>query len=207
MTVTVPASFAFLILCSVFAQPKPNLDDPLVLKEILSEAVTSLEEREMPNGSSLSFEPRQDRPFTGWRKQCRKNGKVRVLEQFKDGKAHGPYTYWWENGKKAEQKYNLVGRVHGLWISWYENGQKQLQQTVRFGKIEGPASRWYKNGAKKDDSVYADGKIISVVVWKPNGEKCPFTNLEGGNGMWIRYKEDGSEDWRSMYRDGLYVLE
>ena len=129
------------------------------------------------------------------------------MEKYKDGKAHGPYLYWWENGKKAQQKNNREGRAHGDWTSWHENGQKQLQQTVRFGKIEGAASRWYKNGVKKDDLVYADGKIVSVVVWKPNGVKCTVTNLQGGNGTWVRYKEDGTEDWRSIYRDGLYVLE
>ena len=58
--------------------------------------------------------------------------------KYKDGKAHGPYLYWWENGKKAQQKNNRsFRRAHGDWTSWHENGQKQLQQTVRFGKNRG----------------------------------------------------------------------
>jgi len=202
-----PVLSSLILLYSVDGQLKHNLDDPVVLQETLNLAVTCLEEREMPSGEYLLFEPKQYRPFSGWRKQCRKNGQVRTLEKYKDGKAHGPYLYWWENGKKAQQKNNREGRAHGDWTSWYENGQKQLQQTVRFGKIEGAASRWYKNGVKKDDLFYADGKIVSVVVWKPNGVKCTVTNLQGGNGTWVRYKEDGTEDWRSIYRDGLYVLE
>ena len=207
MKLAFPVLSSLILLYSVDGQLKHNLDDPVVLQETLNLAVTCLEEREMPSGEHLLFEPKQDRPFSGWRKQCRKNGQVRTLEKYKDGKAHGPYLYWWENGKKAQQKNNREGRAHGDWTSWHENGQKQLQQTVRFGKIEGAASRWYKNGVKKDELVYADGKIVSVVVWKPNGVKCTVTNLQGGNGTWVRYKEDGTEDWRSIYRDGLYVLE
>ncbi|MEC8866647.1 MAG: hypothetical protein VXX20_09165 [Verrucomicrobiota bacterium] len=128
------------------------------------------------------------------------------MQKYKDGKAHGPYLYWWESGRKAEQKNHREGRAHGAWRIWYENGQKQLQQTVRFGKIEGPACRWYKNGGKKDESIYEDGKILSVKVWKPNGQSCPVTKLENGNGLWVRYKEDGTEAWRAQYRDGKYVL-
>ena len=207
MKLAFPVLSSLILLYSAHGQPKHNLDDPVVLQETLNLAVTCLEEREMPSGEHLLFEPKQDRPFSGWRKQCRKNGQVRTLEKYKDGKAHGPYLYWWENGKKAQQKNNREGRAHGDWTSWHENGQKQLQQTVRFGKIEGAASRWYKNGVKKDELVYADGKIVSVVVWKPNAVKCTVTNLQGGNGIWVRYKKDGTEDWRSIYRDGLYVLE
>ena len=207
MKLAFPVLSSLILLYSVHGQLKHNLDDPVVLQETLNLAVTCLEEREMPSGEHLLFEPKQDRPFSGWRKQCRKNGQVRTLEKYKDGKAHGPYLNWWENGKKAQQKNNREGRAHGDWTSWHENGQKQLQQTVRFGKIEGAASRWYKNGVKKDELVYADGKIVSVVVWRPNGVKCTVTNLQGGNGIWVRYKKDGTEDWRSIYRDGLYVLE
>ena len=206
VNLTLPALLSFVLLHSICGQSKPDLDDPVVLKEILSSAVTSLEEREMPDGVCLLFEPKQDRPFSGWRKQCRQSGQVRVLQKYKDGKAHGPYLYWWENGRKAEQKNQREGRAHGACRSWYENGQKQLQQTVRFGKIEGSACRWYKNGGKKDESIYEGGKILSVKVWKPNGQSCPVTKLENGNGLWVRYKEDGTEAWRAQYRDGKYVL-
>ena len=36
------------------------------------------------------------------------------------------------------------------------------------------------------------GKLISMEVWKPTGEKCPKTNVKNGNGVWVLYNEDGT---------------
>ena len=190
-----------------FAQKKINLDDLMVLEKVLESAVTTLVERESTDGSILSFLPGQELPFTGWRKQIRKNGEIRSLEQFKDGKSHGLYRYWWKNGVKSEEKNNRNGMAHGIWLAWYEDGGKQLQQRVRNGKLHGPATRWYRNGQKKNESFYQDGKIISIVVWKPDGEKCKYTHLIDGDGLWVRYREDGTESWRSKYKNGLFMLE
>jgi antitoxin component YwqK of YwqJK toxin-antitoxin module len=66
--------------------------------------------------------------------------------------------------------------------------------------------RWYRNGQKKDNSNYENGRITNLEVWKPNGERCPHTKIVDGNGVWVRYEEDGSEAWRSDYRNGLFIL-
>ena len=46
------------------------------------------------------------------------------------------------------------------------------------------------------------GKLMSAKAWKPNGEKCPLTNVKDGNGVWVLYKEDGTEFLRFTYKDG-----
>ena len=46
---------------------------------------------------------------------------------------------------------------------------------------------------------------MSVMVWKPNGEKCPVTNVKDGNGVMVSYKEDGTEFDRVTYKDGVEV--
>ena len=44
------------------------------------------------------------------------------------------------------------------------------------------------------------------VVWKPNGEKCPHTNLVDGNGVRVWYHEsDGTKALRVTYKDGVKV--
>lgn len=183
-----------------------NLPYAFKLKEVLSEAVIILEEREMPDGSFIFYEPKKTMPFTGWRKAYWKNGKVRFLEQYKDGSLDGEFIYWWENGNISQNKKMKNGKAHGLWASWFKNGQPELEQMVAHGKLCGPAKRWYLNGQKKDESMYRNGRIVSISVWKPNGQKCPDTNIDNGNGIWVRYKDDGSENWRSKYRNGLFVL-
>jgi general secretion pathway protein G len=43
---------------------------------------------------------------------------------------------------------------------------------------------------------------MSAVAWKPNGEKCPVTNVVDGSGVVVRYNEDGTENRRETYKDG-----
>ena len=188
------------------AQKIQNLDDYPELDKVIYSAVTKLEHREREDRSILVFKHGGENPFTGWFKQVRETGKLRSLEEYKNGKPHGRYLYWWKNGRKAEEKNFHDGISHGLWESWYPNGQKQLEQSVENGKLHGPATRWYSNGQKKDESLYQNGRVISIVVWKPNGEKCSDTKLINGNGVWVRYKENGNESWRSNYRNGQYLF-
>ena len=41
-------------------------------------------------------------------------------------------------------------------------------------------------------ATWVDGKIISGVGWKPNGEQCPETNIVDGSGIAITYNLDGT---------------
>ena len=61
---------------------------------------------------------------------------------------------------------------------------------------------WYKNGRKARETYWKNGKFISSVGWKPNGEKCPMTNVKDGNGEVVRYCEEGNELSRLTYKDG-----
>jgi antitoxin component YwqK of YwqJK toxin-antitoxin module len=52
---------------------------------------------------------------------------------------------------------------------------------------------------------YKDGKPMSAESWKPNGEKCPETNLKDGNGVVVVYEEDGTEKARATFKDGKLI--
>ena len=91
--------------------------------------------------------------------------------------------------------------------SFYGNGQKESEENYKDGKADGLWSWWYENGQKKWEENYKDGKLISAESWKPNGEKCPVTNLKGGNGVWVSYNDDGTEYKRYSYKDGERVFD
>ena len=56
---------------------------------------------------------------------------------------------------------------------------------------------------KKQWQVYfKDEKLISSISWKPDGQKCPETNLMNGYGLLVLYNEDGTEMSRSYYKNG-----
>jgi hypothetical protein len=46
---------------------------------------------------------------------------------------------------------------------------------------------------------------MTEVVWKPNGEKCPVTNVVNGNGVRTWYNDNGTEDFRVTIKDGEIV--
>ena len=66
----------------------------------------------------------------------------------------------------------------------------------------GWAKRMWGNGQIYLLFQHKDGKLWTVVAWKPNGEKCPDTNVVNGNGVWVRYNPDGTERSRYTYENG-----
>jgi antitoxin component YwqK of YwqJK toxin-antitoxin module len=127
----------------------------------------------------------ENRPsdYTGWVKGMFSNGRISNLAQFKDGERDGLST------------------------EWYINGQKVREMTLRDGKRDGLTTIWYPNGQKWTEETYKDGKLWTAIAWKPNGEKCPVTNVVNGNGILVHYsiKMDGTESFRTTYKDGIKV--
>jgi hypothetical protein len=106
-----------------------------------------------------------------------------------------PYTGW------ARIMYD-----YGLW------GQPiiQINKLIQFkvGKPDGPFTHWYMNGQKQLEGTHKNGKLLTAVSWKPNGEKCPVTNVANGNGVRVWYRETpvGMEKGgRHTYKDGVKV--
>jgi hypothetical protein len=47
-----------------------------------------------------------------------------------------------------------------------------------------------------------DGKIETFFRWQPDGQKCPYTSVNDGNGIVVYYKEDGTIDSNESYYQG-----
>ena len=72
-------------------------------------------------------------------------------------------------------------------------------------KRDGLSTAWYKNGQKKAEENCKDAKLVSIMVWKPNGKKCPETNVIAGNGVVIEYDENGQKVSEIEYKDGIKI--
>ena len=114
-----------------------------------------------------------------------------------------------KRGTKGEELYapNEQAAYTGWVKLMYPNGQIMILGQIKDGKQDGLVTKWYENGQKRQEENYKDYKLMSAVGWKPNGEKCPVTNVKGGNGLWVWYKEDGTESFRKTYKDGEIVRE
>ena len=93
----------------------------------------------------------------------------------------------------------------GPYTEYYGNGQKEFEGSYKDGKEDGPSTWWYSNGQKSLEWSYKDGKRMTAVGWKPNGEKCPVTNVVNGNGVVVWYSNYGTETRRDTYKDGKWV--
>ena len=169
--------------------------------------------------------------YTGWAKDGMwSNGQIQRLIQFKDGKldghlielyadgtqshrypykdgkSYGLFTEWHENGQKKQEGNWRDGKQDGLWTIWHENGQKFREDTKKEGERVS-SILYYSNGQKQAECTLKNLKLMAVVSWKPNGEKCPVTNVVNGNGVWVWYKEDGTEKARATFKDGKPVLD
>ena len=173
---------------------KIDLDDPKTFNKIAAKAVNRLNgsgkgknsnlQTRIEKGEELLYRKNQPKPYTGWTKEVwlgKSKGQIRRLTQYKGGKKHGLQTLW------------------------YENGQKKGERTYKDGKQDGLMTWWYKNGQKKAETTFTDDKVMTSVVWRPNGEKCPVTNVVNGNGAKVYYNEDGTVERRETYRDGEIV--
>ena len=114
-----------------------------------------------------------------------------------------------KQGTKGEELYapNDQAAYTGWVKLMYPNGQIMILGQIKDGKQDGLVTKWYENGQKRQEENYKDYILMSAVGWKPNGEKCPVTNVKDGNGVWVWYKEDGTESFRKTYKNGKIVEE
>ena len=181
----------------------PDLDDNETRNRIAAEAIDSGKLQEKgEEGEQLYYAPNQQTPYTGWVKVMWGNEQVRLLAQYEDGKGDGLFTSWYEKGQKEMEGNVKDGKPDGFGASWYENGQKKSEGNCKDGKEDGLSTGWYENGDKKWESSFKGGKLMTSVQWKPNGEKCPVTNVVDGNGVLVGYYENGQKDSEGNYKGG-----
>ena len=117
----------------------------------------------------------------------------------------GKIQFRGKEGEKLAYAPNEQTPYTGWAKTTSENGQIQSLLQWKDGKQDGLETSWYEDGQKKMEAHWKDGKLMSAVRWKPNGEKCPVTNVVGGNGVVVSYYEDGREIMRVTYKAGKLI--
>ena len=219
---TLFAFFITLLIVGSEGSPKPSegvdTTDTTPMKDAIK---TAIEWSELQDRDGVTYLPNTDKPFSGYAKRRYENEQMEILAQIKDGYVVR-LKQWQENGNPKWDVGLMEGKVgvegmpnkikqklmeygHGPATHWHDNGQKQGEGNLKDGKPEGLFTLWHENGQKQVEGNYKDGKLISAVSWKPNGEKCPVTNVKDGDGIWVLYNEDGTEVGRQTYKYGNLV--
>ena len=152
----------------------------------------------------------------------RENGDKFHQGRYKGGKKDGTFTYWNNNLERIKELNYKQGKLDGVCTAWYGNGNKSSVQTFINGKILN-AKGWKPNGDYCPSTKVVDG--IGVVVFYDEDKKGNLQTLskieyiieryENGNkreegsylngkkeGLWIYYRTDGTEFFRTTYESG-----
>jgi hypothetical protein len=100
----------------------------------LGESMGDLVERE-----GIHYKKFSNVPFTG---------KVTGETQgsIKDGKEHGPWVTYWDNGQLRTKGTYKDEKRDGPWVTYWFNGQLRTKGTYKDGKRDGPWVRYWDNG-------------------------------------------------------------
>lgn len=80
--------------------------------------------------------------------------------ELKDGRRHGAWVMFHENGKKAAEGTYEEGLKHGEWTFYYSNGNKTAEGAYQKGSKQGAWIEYDEQGKKISDLTYKDGVQI-----------------------------------------------
>ena len=128
---------------------------PILLLTLLFPALAfgeTIDDLVITNG--LYYKKYTDVPFTG-------NTTGKSQGSFRNGKKHGPWVSYHDNGQVFSQGTYKNDKEDGPWVVYYKNGQLLSKGTLKDGKMDGPwvgynddGTVWekytgtYKNGVK-----------------------------------------------------------
>ena len=135
----------------------------------------------------LHYKKFTDVPFTG-----KTSGQLQAT--YKDGKEHGPYAWYLENGQLWRKGTYRGGKEHGPYVKYRLNGQLKEKGAFKDGKEHGPYVWYHENGHLERKGTFKNGKR---------------------DGPWVFYNQDGTkrmtpwmdfDEGSGLYRDGKKVL-
>jgi antitoxin component YwqK of YwqJK toxin-antitoxin module len=115
----------------------------------------SVDAKDLVEQNGVYFKKFTEVPFTG-----KTTGKTQG--SFRNGKKHGPWVSYHDNGKLDYKGTYKDGKQHGPWVWFYDNGQLRFKGTYKNGEWDGPWVTYNKDGTKdkKNTGTYKNGKKV-----------------------------------------------
>ena len=165
--------------------------------------------------------------YTGIAFEC-KDGKVKRLHNYKEGKHDGLCREWYENGQLEKEVNYKDDEEDGMYRRWHENGQESYSLYYNDGEKAGNEKYWYESGQRKSEGMYklqtivgstTPGSLTSFITgvpyglhrsWYENGQLKSETNYKNQyedfdgelDGVSRHYYENGQLEWEANYKDG-----
>jgi antitoxin component YwqK of YwqJK toxin-antitoxin module len=135
----------------------------------------------------LHYEKFTDVPFTGKvTPNLKTGGWSNTQGYFKNGKKHGPYATYWNNGQLLSKGNYKDGEKDGPWVKYFNNGKLFFKGNYKDDKKQGPWVWYHDNGQLQSKGNYKDEKM---------------------DGPWVWYKLYGTvnPEYTGTYKDGVKV--
>ena len=117
--------------------------------------------------NGLFFLPNESKPYSGENLCVFKNtsGQIHLKGDIKNGKKHGKYTIWLENGGKFQEVTFKEGAFHGEFVIFDpDSGQKRAQGKMKkteYGSFwDGKLTTWDNNGKVQTEVIFQDEECI-----------------------------------------------
>lgn len=97
---------------------------------------------------------------------------VRPWQTFEwhDGRRHGQFREYWENGTPRQEGRFRRGRLDGDWRLTYASGAVMAELHYERGLRQGTWTEWYENGARKSEVLWRDGDRDGTAThWREDG--------------------------------------
>jgi uncharacterized protein (TIGR02145 family) len=133
------------------------------------------------------------------------NGNLRMIVNFKDGKEYGEWKFFYENGNVKEVGNYINGKGQGEWKEFHENGNVKEVGNYIDSKLHGEAKEFHENGKLKTVGNYIDNKLHGEVkVFHENGKLNAVGNYIDGklHGEAKGFYENGNLKRIGNYKNG-----
>ena len=165
--------------------------------------------------------------------QFDRKGKISLVENYKNGLAHGQTVYYSQfNETPVSETEYAHGKKNGLYRQYYDNakiqeeswfvddlknglsrwnnknGQRVAEYNYKAGNFDGLQKTYYENDSILSVNTYQDNKLSGEArEYYRNGKvKVSGKYLNGQkDGVWTEYNEIGRAEKATKYKDGVEV--
>ena len=110
------------------------------------------------------------KPFTGYRVESDRNGKILYQLPIIKGKAEGEAQGWFDTGEKMMLRHFKNGKQEGNFIQWWPNGNIRYCFHYKEGLLNGQQIVNFPDGHHKQESNYLYGNEEGIQrVWNEAG--------------------------------------
>ncbi|PNW26539.1 toxin-antitoxin system YwqK family antitoxin [Formosa algae] len=136
----------------------------------------------------------QNKPYSGIVYTVLKGYDVKTYSSVLNGKLHGTYRSFYDNGKPYEIRYYRNGLAIGTHVAyWKSNGNLKFEYNYYDQKKEGSHKNWFENGNLSYSYRYKNDRLFGLQqAWRINGSL--YRNFIVKNG--VRY---GLQKAKSCY--------